>query len=43
MLEKIREAPRCLDPPGKPLYFVAGMKAKRGEWFEYRCLFRLVK
>ncbi len=25
------------------MYVVAGMKAKKGEWFEYRCLFRLFK
>jgi uncharacterized Tic20 family protein len=25
------------------MYILAGMKAKNGEWFEYRCLFRLFK
>jgi uncharacterized Tic20 family protein len=25
------------------MHIVAGMKAKKGEWFEYRCLFRLFK
>jgi uncharacterized Tic20 family protein len=25
------------------MFIVAGMKAKKGEWFEYRCLFRLFK
>jgi uncharacterized Tic20 family protein len=25
------------------MFILAGMKAKKGEWFEYRCLFRLFK